>query len=80
MKKITIVALLCFFSMSAFSIGRPHNIFKTYKMVSVQVETQKSSRAPSTPDLSNVEKSKSTVLMSFSLAQKVIAIIEDIFN
>lgn len=79
MKKLTIVVLLCVVSMSAHSIGRPHNIFKTYKMVSTRVEVKK----PNTllnPDLSAIEKSKETVLKSFSLVQKVGKVVERIFR
>ena len=75
MKKLTIIALFCVVSISAHSIGRPHNIFKTYKMVSVKSDRQSSRLL--TPDLSTIEKSKETVLKNFSLVQKIGKIIEN---
>jgi hypothetical protein len=40
MKAILLVAVLCLLSTSAFSIGRPHNVFATHKAVTERVANQ----------------------------------------
>jgi hypothetical protein len=40
MKAITLAAVLCLLSTSAFSIGRPHNVFAAHKAVRERVVTQ----------------------------------------
>ncbi|MEI7582548.1 hypothetical protein [Runella sp.] len=40
MKAIILVAVLCLLSTSAFSIGRPHNVFATHKAVTERVANQ----------------------------------------
>ncbi len=40
MKAIILVAVLCLLSTSAFSIGRPHNVFAVHKAVTERVVNQ----------------------------------------
>lgn len=40
MKAIILVAVLCLLSTSAFSIGRPHNVFAIHKAVTERVANQ----------------------------------------
>lgn len=40
MKAIILVAVLCLLSTSAFSIGRPHNVFAVHKAVTERVANQ----------------------------------------
>ena len=54
MKAIILVAVLCLLSTSAFSIGRPHNVFATHKAVTERVAQPKKSVLPQPSVLKNV--------------------------
>ncbi len=80
MKKLTLVVLLCLMSsISANSIGRPHNIFTTYKMLSEHSTPKPILKTPQKPEITNIEKSKERVLKSISVAQKVVSVFQRFF-
>jgi dihydroorotate dehydrogenase len=55
MKAFTLVAVLCLLNTSAFSIGRPHNVFATHKAVTERVANQpKKNGLPQPSILKNV--------------------------
>lgn len=54
MKAIILVAVLCLLSTSAFSIGRPHNVFAIHKAVTERVANQPKKNLPQPSILKNV--------------------------
>lgn len=51
MKAFILVAVLCLLSTSAFSIGRPHNVFATHKAVTERVANQPKKNSLPQPSL-----------------------------